>query len=150
KAYPHLRELLPLVEHQLKERRLLFSEVWHLFKGYIGTKVPDWESTPAAQREQIILATGTTFISEQLPEPLQWLAGPIAQSTVLRGLRLKSVNQLLALIQCPAPAPACEDLALCNTLIQYLRDLEQNTEFIQRLNTWDTRLNRETGHWGIS
>src|SRR4029079_3518188 len=75
KQYPHLKELLPLLETQLKEKRILFAEVWHLFKGYIGSKVPDWESITPQQRDQIILATGTTFIGEQLPEQLQWLAG---------------------------------------------------------------------------
>ncbi|HTG43707.1 MAG TPA: hypothetical protein VK633_04170, partial [Verrucomicrobiae bacterium] len=150
RQYPHLRDLLPLVETQLKQRRLLFSEVWHLFKGYIGGKVPDWETLPAPQRDQIILQAGTTFIAEQLPEPLHWLAGPIAQSTVLRSLRLKSVAELLQLIQNPAPEPAREDLQKYNTLVQYMRDLERSTEFVQRLNTWDTRLNRETGHWALA
>lgn len=150
KAYPHLRDLLPLVETQLKQRSLLFAELWHLLKGYIGTKVPDWESLPADQREQIILATGTTFISEQLPDKLQWLAGPIAQSTVLRSIRLKTVNELLALIRNPAPEPAREDLEKFNTLIQYMRDLERPTDFVRQLNTWDTRFNGETGHWGVA
>ncbi|HEV8540998.1 MAG TPA: hypothetical protein VGR78_01290 [Verrucomicrobiae bacterium] len=150
RAYSHLRELLPTVETQLKERRILFSEVWHLFKGYIGSKVPDWETLSNEQHDQIILATGTTFISEQLPEPLSWLAGPIAHSTVLRSIRLKSVNELLALIQNPVLEPAREDLETYNTLIQYMRDLERSTEFVHRLNTWDARLNHETGHWGVS
>ena len=150
KQYPHLKELLPLLETQLKEKRILFAEVWHLFKGYIGGKVPDWESLAPQQRDQIILATGTTFISEQLPEQLQWLAGAIAQSTALRSIRFKSVNDLLALLQNPATEPVREDLDRCNTLVQYMRDLERPTEFLHRLNTWDTRLNRETGHWGVS
>ncbi len=150
KQYPHLREVLPLLETQLKERRLLFAEVWHLLKGYVGGQVSDWEGVPPEQRDQIILATGTTFITEQLPEPLQWLAGPIAQSTVLRSIRLKSVNDLLRLIQSPASVLAREDLEKCNTLVQYLRDLDQSTEFLEHLNTWETRLNRETGHWGLA
>lgn len=150
KAYPHLKELLPLVETQLKERRLLFAEVWHVLKAYIAGKVPDWEELEADQRDQIILATGTTFISEQLPEQLQWLAGAIAQSTVLRSLRLKKVNDLLALIQNRVPEPTQEDLENFNTLIQYMRDLERPTEFVRRLNTWDTKLDRETGHWAVA
>jgi serine/threonine protein kinase len=150
RQYPHLKELLPLLEVQLKERRILFAEVWHLLKGYVSGKVPDWETVPALQREQIILTTGTTFIGEQLPEPLHWLAGPIAQSTVLRSLRLKSVNELLTLIQNPVPEPAREDVEKFNTLIQYMRDLARSTEFVQRLNTWDMRFDGETGHWGIS
>jgi serine/threonine protein kinase len=150
RQYPHLKDLLPLLETQLKERRLLFAEVWHLLKGYVSEKVPDWETVPAQQREQILLATGTTFIAEQLPEPLNWLAGPIAHSTVLRSIRLKSVNELLSLIQNPVSEPARQDVETFNTLIQYMRDLERSTEFVQRLNTWDTRLDKETGHWGIS
>jgi serine/threonine protein kinase len=150
KQYPHLQELLPLVETQLKARRILFSEVWHLLKGYVGGQVPDWETLPPSQRDNILLATGTTFIAEQLPEQLHWLGGAIAQSTVLRSMRLKSVNELLGLIQSPAPEPALQDVDRFNTLVQYMRDLERPTEFIQRLNTWDTRLNRETGHWAVS
>jgi hypothetical protein len=105
---------------------------------------------PPQQREKIILATGTTFIAEQLPEQLSFLAGPIAQSTVLRSIRLKSVNELLSLIQNPVPELARNDVDRFNTLIQYMRDLERSTDFVGRLNTWDTRLDRETGHWGIS
>jgi len=150
RAYPHLRDLLPAVETQLKERRILFSEVWHLLKGYIGSKVPEWETMSGEQHDQIILATGTTFISEQLPEPLNWLAGPIARSTVFRGIRLKTVNELLTLIQNPVPEPAREDLENFNTLLQYMRDLERSTDFVHRLNTWDARLNIETGHWGVA
>jgi serine/threonine protein kinase len=150
KAYPHLKELLPLVETQLQERRLLFAEVWHVLKGYIAGKVPDWESLDPEQRDQIILATGTTFITEQLPEPLQWLAGAIAHSTVLRSMRLRKVNDLLALIQNPVPEPAQEDLEKFNTLVQYMRDLERPTEFLRRLNTWDTKLDGATGHWAVA
>jgi serine/threonine protein kinase len=69
RAFPHLRDSLPLVRSQLQERRLLFSEVWHLLKAYLNAKVPDWESLPPAQQEQLLLTTGTTFILEQLPPP---------------------------------------------------------------------------------
>ena len=150
KAYPHLRELLPAVETQLHERRLLFSEVWHVLKGYIAGQVPDWETLEPEQRDQIILTTGTTFISEQLPEPLQWLAGPIAQSTVLRSIRLKRVADLLTLIQNPVPEPAQEDIEQFNTLVQFMRDLERSTDFVRRLNTWDTKLDGETGHYAVA
>jgi serine/threonine protein kinase len=150
RAYPHLQELLPLVSSQLQERRLLFAEVWHVLKGYIAGKVPDWELLEPDQRDQIILATGTTFITEQLPEPLQWLAGPIAQSTVLRSIRLKRVSDLLALIQNPAPEPTQEDLEKFNTLIQYMRDLERSTEFVHRLNSWETKLDQQSGHWAVA
>ena len=150
RAYPHLQQLLPLVETQLKERRLMFAEAWHVLKAYIAGKVPDWETLEAGQRDQIILTTGTTFISEQLPEPLQWLAAPIASSTVLRSIRLKRVSELLALIQNPVSEPAKDDIEKFNTLVQYMRDLERSTEFVQRLNTWEAKLNRETGHWAVA
>ena len=150
RAYPHLKELLPLVETQLHERRLLFAEVWHVLKAYIAGKVPDWENLPSEHRDQIILTTGTTFITEQLPEPLQWLAGPIAQSTVLRSIRLRKVTDLLSLIQNPVPEPTQEDIENYNTLIQYMRDLERPTEFIRRLNTWDTKLDQQSGHWAVA
>jgi serine/threonine protein kinase len=150
RAYPHLKDLLPMVETQLKERRLLFSEVWHVLKAYIAGQVPDWETLEPAQRDQIILQTGTTFITEQLPEPLQWLAAPIASSTVLRSIRLKRVADLLALIRNPVPDPAKTDIESFNTLIQYMRDLERSTDFVHRLNTWEAKLNRETGHWAIA
>ena len=150
RAYPHLTELLPLVETQLKERRLLFAEVWHVLKGYIAGKVEDWEELETEQKDQIILTTGTTFIAEQLPDQLQWLAGAIAQSTVLRSIRLKKVNDLLTLIRNPVPQPTQEDLERFNTLVQYLRDMERSTEFVHRLNTWDTKLDGESGHWAVA
>ncbi|HVK57338.1 MAG TPA: hypothetical protein VM735_01050 [Candidatus Kapabacteria bacterium] len=150
RAYPHLTELLPLVETQLKERRLLFAEVWHVLKGYIAGKVEDWEELETEQKDQIILTTGTTFIAEQLPDQLQWLAGAIAQSTVLRSIRLKKVSDLLTLIRNPVPQPTQEDLERFNTLVQYLRDMERSTEFVHRLNTWDTKLDGESGHWAVA
>ena len=150
RSYPHLQSLLPLVETQLHDRRLMFSEVWHVLKGYIAGKVPDWESLSTEQRDQIILATGTTFISEQLPESLQWLSNPIAQSTVLRSIRLKRVTDLLSLIRNPVPEPAQEDLENFNTLVQYMRDLERSTDFVRHLNTWDAKYNGETGHWAVA
>lgn len=150
RAYPHLQELLPLVETQLQERRIMFAEVWHVLKAYIAGKVPDWDTLATEQRDQIILATGTTFISEQLPDGLDWLAGAIAQSTVLRSIRLKRVADLLTLIQNPVPEPAQDDLEKFNTLVQYMRDLERSTDFVHRLNTWDAKLNGETGHWAVA
>ena len=150
RSYPHLRELLPAVETQLKERRILFSELWNLLKGYVATKLPDWESLPPEQRDQIILATGTTFILEQLPSRLQWLAGPIARATVLRSMRLKNVADLMSLIAEPLPAFVREDLERHNCLVQYLSDLERPVGFVEHLNTWQVRLNQSTGHWTIA
>jgi serine/threonine protein kinase len=150
RQYPHLQPVLPMVETQLRERRILFSDIWHVLKHYIAGKVPDWETLPNEQRDQILLATGTTFIQEQLPEPLQWLAGPIAQTTVLRGLRLKRVEDLMALIQNPAPEETRREIEQANTVVQYLRDMEHGMTFLERLNSWDVRLNQANGHWAIS
>ena len=150
RSYPHLREVFPLLETQLRERRILFSELWHLLKGYVANKLPDWETLPAEQRDQIILATGTTFIMEQLPPRLQWLAGPIAQATVLRSLRLKKVAALMRLIANPVSESVREDVECHNCLIQNLRDLERSVEFVNGLNTWEARLNPTTGHWAVA
>jgi len=150
KSYPHLREVLPLVETQLRERRILFSELWHLLKGYVANRLAGWESLPPQQRDQIILATGTTFIMEQLPPRLQWLAGPIAQATALRSMRLKTVAELMRLIAHPISEHVREDLQHHNCFVQYLRDLERPVDFVERLNCWDVRLNRTTGHWAIA
>jgi serine/threonine protein kinase len=150
RQYPHLQAVLPMVETQLRERRLLFSEIWHVLKAYVASKVPEWESLSSEQRDQIILATGTTFVQEQLPEQLQWLAGPIAQSTALRGARLKSVEALMALIQNPVEPEVRESIEQSNALVQYLRDMEHSVDFVNRLNTWDARLNRASGRYGIA
>lgn len=149
KEYPHLRPLLPLVETQLKERRILFSEIWHLLKGYLATKVPDWEGMTDEQHGEILLATGATFIREQLPEPMQWLAEPVARSTILRSTRLKSVAELMQLIESPLPALAREDLLRNSTLLQFLRDVDRPLRFVEHLNTWEARLNVQAGRWCI-
>jgi serine/threonine protein kinase len=149
-SFPHLKELLPQVELQLKERKILFSEVWHLLKSYVAGQVPDWEQMTQEQHDQIILATGTTFIMEQLPERLQWLAGPIAQSTVLRSIRLKNVGDLMKLLENPVPDSVKEDVGRCNMVVQYLRDMERPIEFVQHLNSWDARFNPQTTHWNLA
>ena len=102
-----------------------------------------------ATKGEIILATGTTFILDQIPPPLQWLAGPIARATVLRSLRLKNVADLMSLIADPVPEYVREDLERHNGLVQYLRDLERPVQFVERLNTWQVRLNPNAGHWAI-
>ena len=149
RSYPHLKDVLPTVEKQLRDRRILFSELWNLLKGYIATKLADWDSLPQEQRDQIILATGTTFILDQIPPPLQWLAGPIARATVLRSMRLKNVADLMSLVADPVPEHVQEDLERHNGLVQYLRDLERPVQFVERLNTWQVRLNPNAGHWAI-
>jgi serine/threonine protein kinase len=148
-SYPHLKELLPAVEHQLKDRRILFSEFWQLIKSYLALKVANWETLPAEQRDQFILTSGTTFIQEQLPEPLQWLAGPIAQSTVLRSLRFKKVSELMRLIENPISAGMREDIEQTNSFIQYLRDNEQPYGFVEHINMWEARCNPIGGHWSM-
>lgn len=150
REYPHLQEVLPLVETQLQERRLLFAEVWHLLKAYVGFKVPNWEELGGEERDQIILATGTTFIQEQLPEQLQWLAGAIAKSTVLRSMRFKRIAELMKDLAEPLPNGATEDLERNSPFIQYLRDMDHPTSFLADLNTWEGRINPGTGHWAIA
>jgi hypothetical protein len=150
KAFPHLKEALPLVQTQLRERRLLFSELWHLLKAYVGARVPDWEGLDPGQQGQILLATGTTFIQEQLPVALNWLAGPIAQATVLRSLRVKSMGELAQLLGNPAPEHVLADVAAHNCLLRHLERLGLPTDFAGRLNVWDTRLDRVSGHWAIA
>lgn len=149
RSYPHLRDVLPLLETQLKERQILFADLWHLFKGYLAHKVPDWESLAQEQQDSVILSTGTTFILEQLPPQLQWLAGPIAQATVLRSIRLKSVGALMALISSPITAAVLDNLRRTNGFVQYLRDLELPVSLVERLNAWDVRPDQATGHWAI-
>lgn len=146
---PHLQNLLPLVETQLTERRILFSEFWHLLKSYLAVSVQEWESLPEPERQQMILATGTAFISDQLPAPLQWLAAPIARATTLRSFRLKSVAELEELISEPLSEAAREDLANHNILVQVARDLDPPVEFRETLNSWEVRLNPRSEHWAI-
>jgi serine/threonine protein kinase len=150
RSYPHLKEVFPLLETQLRERRILFAELWHLLKGYLASKLPDWEALPAEQKDHTLLATGTTFIMEQLPAGLQWLAEPIAHATVLRSIRLKSVAELMQLMAHPVAEEIQEDINLHNCFVQYLRDLEVSAEFATSLNTWDVKRNDSGGHWAIA
>jgi serine/threonine protein kinase len=150
RSYPHLRDVFPLLETQLRERRILFAELWHLLKGYLASKMPEWDSLTPDQRDQTLLATGTTFILEQLPTRLQWLASPIAHATVLRSLRLKTVAQILRLIENPVSDDARMDIEANNCCFQYFCDLERSVEFVNHLNTWQARLNPKTGHWTIA
>ena len=146
---PHLENLLPLVETQLYERRILFSEFWHLLKSYLAVSVQEWEALPEPEHQQMILTTGTAFISDQLPEPLQWLAGPIARATTLRSFRLKSVAELMDLISEPLSEATRDDLAQHNLVIQFARDLDLPVEFCETLNSWEVRLSPRTEHWAV-
>lgn len=150
RAFPHLREALPLVQTQLRERRLLFSEVWHLLKAYLGAKVADWEALEPEQQNQVLLSTGTTFIMEQLPTSLAWLGGAIARATVLRSLRLHDLRKLIQLLGSPAPEHALTDVTEHNHLVQQLRDLGLETDFTTHLNTWEVRRDRAAGHCAIA
>lgn len=146
---PHLQNLLPLVETQLSERRILFSEFWHLLKSYLAASVQEWESLPELEHQQMILTTGTAFISDQLPQPLQWLAEPIARATTLRSFRLKSVAELMRLISEPLSEAVRDDLAHHNVLIQMAGDFDPPVEFFEILSSWEVRLNPATEHWAI-
>lgn len=145
-----LKAVFPLIETQLKERRILFAALWQVLKGYLTSKLPDWDSLNEAQRDQILLTTGTTFILEQLPPRLQWLAGAIAQATTLRGARLKTVAELMKLLCHPASESALVDLRRHNCLVQLAADLGHSLEFIDHLNTWEVRLSPQTLHWSLS
>lgn len=146
-CYPHLKDDFPLMQTQLEERSLLFSEVWHLLKGYVGTKVEGWDNLDRESQGQILLATGTTFILEQLPAPLAWLAGPIAQSTVLRSLRLNRIDDLMALFAIPAEEYAVEDIKTTNSFVEYLRLMDEPVAFTEKLNSWEVKLDSTTEHW---
>lgn len=148
--YPHIKTELPLVEMQLRERQLLFAELWHLLKGYLARQVPGWEELPNEQKDQILLATGTTFIQEQLPKEMQWLAGAIAHCTVLRSMRLGSVTQLMSILATPLAEEFRQSLENENEFVKYLRDLGRLVDFLRQFNTWDVRLNMETNGWGIA
>ncbi len=150
RAFPHLRKALPLVKTQLQERRLLFSEVWHLLKAYVAARVPGWETLPSDQQDQIVLSTGTTFIMEQLPSPLTWMAGAIARATVLRSLRVRDLRTLVQLLGNPAPDHVLADVAEHNCLVKHLRDLGVEADFAARLNTWDVRRDRQSGRFALA
>ncbi len=150
RAYPHLRDVLPLLRTQLEERRILFADVWHLLKAYVSARVPDWESLPPEQRDQIVLTAGTTFILEQLPPQMTWLAGPIARATTLRSLRLKSISELLALVANPVPEAVRQDLEQHNSLVACLRQLDLPLDLVARLNTWDVHPDASGNHWAVA
>lgn len=149
-SFPHLESQLPLLETQLRQRRLLFSELWHLLKGFLAHEQADWESLDDAEQHRRLFESGISFIVQQLPEPLAWLANPIAQATILRRLRCRSVRELRALIAEPLAPVVLEDLDRFNGLVQYLRDLEQGDGFLESLNHWEVRQDPRTGHWAVA
>lgn len=147
KAFPHLKPELPLVETQLHDRRLLFSEFWHLLKAYIAARVDDWDTLSEEEHGETLLATGITFIQDQLPAQLAWLAESIARSTILRSFRLGGMPELIALLGNPASVDVLEDIDRNNRFLAQLRGLELPVEFAARLNTWDVRRDDVSGHW---
>ncbi|MBI3417115.1 MAG: hypothetical protein HY043_17630 [Verrucomicrobia bacterium] len=149
-AYPHLKELLPLVQTQLQERRILFAELWHLLKGFLASEVADWDSLPEEQHREMILATGTDFIADQLPPALKWLATPIARATTLRSFRLKNVVELMELISDPVAEDVEADIAHENLAFQMAPDLDPPVAFHEPLNRWEVRFNPQTEHWAIN
>ncbi len=150
RAFPHLHDALPLVRTQLEQRRLLFSEVWHLLKAYVAARVSDWETLPPDQQDQILLSTGTTFIMEQLPTPLTWMAAAISRATILRSLRVRDLRALVQLLGNPAPDHVLADVVEHNCLVRHLRELGLETEFAARLNTWEVRRDLQSGHFAIA
>ncbi len=150
KAYPHLREALPLIATQLRERRILFSEFWHLLKGYLRHQVPDFENMTESEHRGLLLSVGANFISDQLPDSLKWLADAIAQSTTLRSFRLNSIGELMEKLLKAIPDETREDLERHNAVMQMARDLEPPIRFLEPFNTWEVRMNPAAGHWAIS
>lgn len=150
KAFPHLQPLLPSVEEQLRERRILFSELWHLLKGYLASQVAEWDSISEEDHRQMLLETGTAFISDQLSAELKWMATPIARATTLRSFRLRHVNELMDLIAEPISESVHQDLEHENVLIQVAHDMDPPVEFRDALNVWEVKLNAQTGHWAIA
>ncbi len=150
KAFPHLKTALPLVQTQLRERRLLFAEFWHLLKAYLAARLPEWEHLPPEEQNQMLVGSGTTFIHEQLPTALAWLAGPIARATILRSLRIGSLNDLARCLGQPAPEHIRADVAAHSALLRHLAQLGLPADLAERLNTWDVRLDRRTGHWTVA
>lgn len=150
RSYPHLKDLLPLVHTQLKERRILFSELWHLLKSYLASQMEDWDSLSEEQHGQMLLDTGISFIADQLPLQLKWLAEPVARATTLRSFRLKSVADLMNMIGVPVAESVQEDIARCNGAAVMARDLDPPVTFREPMNVWDVRQNPQTAHWAVS
>jgi serine/threonine protein kinase len=150
RAYPHLKTLLPLVHTQLLERRILFAEFWHLLKGYLASQVAEWDSLSETQHREMLLATGTTFIADQLPAPLQWLADPIARATTLRSFRLATVAELMEMLGVPVSPEVQEDLETFNPALELGRASTPPLHFRSPLNVWEVRYEPESGHWAIS
>lgn len=150
KAYPHLKSLLPLLQTQLRERRILFAEFWHLLKAFLANKAPGWETMDEEQHFEMLLETGRNFISDQLPDALKWLAEPIARATTLRSHRLTNVREMLALLAEPLAEEIRAQVLATNPVIQMAREMQPPVEFRETFNTWEVRFNTLTNRWALS
>lgn len=148
--FPHLEPQLPLLETQLRERQILFSELWHLLKGYVAHERQDWLQLTENQQSQILIDVGLNFIQQQLPPPLQWLANPISQATTLRRLRCPSMLDLLHLIADPIPPETRTQITRSNSLVAYLVDLDRPIDFLHTLNSWDVYEEKTSGQVAIA
>ena len=149
-AYPHLKPLFPLIQMQLKERQILFSEFWHLLKGYLANQVPEWESMTEEHHRGMLLETGTSFISDQLQDALKWLAAPIAQATTLRSFRLANITDIIAHVSLPVADSIRDDILQNNTVVKMGPDLFPPVEFTEPFNVWEVRQDPRNNHWAIS
>jgi hypothetical protein len=138
------------LQTQLRERRILFAEFWHLLKGFLANKVPDWESMDEEQHWQMLLETGRNFISDQLPDALKWLADPIARATTLRSHRLTHIRELVDFLAEPVAEEIRAQVLAQNPVVQMARDLEPPVEFRETFNTWELRFNTLTNRWALS
>ena len=150
KAFPHLEELLPLVETQLHDRRFLFAEFWHVLKGYLAEAVEGWEELSEGQHHELLLKTGEDFIRDHLPDALTWLSSPIARATTLRSLRLSSVRDLMDSLREPISPDVGAVLEEANAFVQYVSDLGRWDGRLEQLNLWDLRWHEELGAWALN
>jgi hypothetical protein len=86
---------------------------------------------------------------EQLPPRLAWLGGAIAQATVLRSARLKTISELMRQLAHPVPEEVRADLVQHSCYLACLVNLEIATDWLDTLNTWEVRQNPQSGHWAI-
>jgi serine/threonine protein kinase len=149
KSYPHLQSLLPLLQTQLRERRILFAEFWHLLKGYLAAQVPNWDQLLEEAHLSMLLETGRNFISDQLPDALKWLAEPIARATTLRSHRIANISELGNYLLEPVAADVWSE-AVKNPLVEHAHGLDHHIVFNRPFNTWELRMNPTTHHWAMS
>lgn len=149
-GFPHLKPLLPLLQTQLRERQILFSEFWHLLKGFLAHEVAGWEEMPEEEHRSMLLETGRTFISDLLPDALKWLADPIASATTLRSFRLASIGELAQRIAYPISPEVAADLQEHNTVFKKAAEIDPHPSFHDPINAWEVRLNPSTNHYAIA